>query len=75
MDFYNRHYNYKYLVNNINNKIYDKKNIILNTTKWIKDNIKKTPEGVDTIDYHPLTTVDQGIKKFINWYKGYNTNL
>mgnify|MGYP000591936870 CR=1 FL=1 len=27
------------------------------------------------LDYHPLTSVDQGIKKFINWYKGYNTNL
>ena len=23
--------------------------IILNTTKWIKDNIKKTPEGVDSV--------------------------
>jgi len=63
MDFYNRHYNYKYLVNNINNKIYDKKNIILNTTKWIKDNIKKTPEGVDTIDYHPLTIVQRRLGK------------
>ncbi len=41
IDFYDRHYNYKYLVKNINRNNNNENDIILNTTKWIKNNIKK----------------------------------
>ena len=58
-DFYDRHYNYKYLVKNINKNINNEKDIIINTTKWIKNNIKKIPEGVDIIDNHTLTIFER----------------
>ena len=50
MDFYDRHYNYKYLVKNINKNVDNEKDVILNTTRWIQNKIKKIPEGVDIID-------------------------
>ena len=56
-DFFDRHFEYKYLVKNINNNQSSIEGIILNTTEWINSNIKKTPIGVDVIDYHPLTIV------------------
>ena len=59
LDFYDRHYNYKYLVKKINENIDDEKDIILNTTKWIKNNIKKIPTDVDIIDSHPLTIIER----------------
>ena len=59
LDFYNRHYNYKYLVKNINKNINNEKDIILNTTKWIKNNIKKIPKGVDIVDSHTLTIIER----------------
>ena len=59
LDFYNRHYNYKYLVNKINKNIDNEKDIILTTTKWIKNNIKKISAGVDIIDNHPITIIER----------------
>ncbi len=59
LDFYDRHYNYKYLVKNINKNINNEKDIILNTTKWVKNNIKKIPKGVDIVDHHTLTIVER----------------
>ena len=59
LDFYDRHYNYKYLVKKINKNLVDEKDIILNTTKWIKNNIQKVPEGVDIVDSHPITIVER----------------
>jgi uncharacterized lipoprotein YehR (DUF1307 family) len=56
-DFFNRHYNYKYLVKKININLDNKKDIILNTTKWVNQNIQKIPEKVDIVDHHPLTIV------------------
>jgi len=55
INFYHRHYNYKYLVKEINKNIDNEKDIILNATVWIKKNIKKIPKGVDIVDNHPLT--------------------
>lgn len=59
LEFFDRHYNYKYLVKNINQNINkdDTKNIVINLTKWIKINIKKIPKTIDIIDNHPLTIV------------------
>ena len=59
LDFYDRHYNYKYLVKNINKNINNEKDIILNTTKWVKNNIKKIPKGVDIVDHHTLTIFER----------------
>lgn len=56
-DFFNRHFNYKYLVNKINPNSNNTKDFILNTTKWVNQNIKKIPEGVDVVDNHPLTII------------------
>ena len=56
-DFFERYYEYKYLVKKINFEHGNKKDIILNTSKWINLNIKKIPKGVDVIDYHPLTII------------------
>ena len=56
-DFFNRHYNYKYLVKHINYNLNDKKNIILNTAKWVNQNIQSIPKGVDIVDSDPLTIV------------------
>ena len=63
LDFYDRHYNYRYLVRSINKDINNKKDIIINTTKWIKKNIKKIPVGVDIIDHHALTTFERRLGK------------
>ena len=59
LDFYDRHYNYKYLVKNINKNIDNEKDIVINITKWIKNNIKKIPKGVDVVDNHPLTIIER----------------
>jgi len=59
LDFYDRHYNYKFLVNKINRKLDNDEDIVINISKWIKKNIKKIPKGVDIIDNHPLTIVER----------------
>ena len=59
LDFYTRHYNYKYLVNNINKNIDNEKDLILNITKWIINNISKIHKDVDVIDHHPLTIIER----------------
>ena len=58
-DFYHRHYNYKFLVKTINNNINIEEDIVLNTAKWINDNIKKIPKDVDVVDNHPLTIIER----------------
>ena len=42
-NFFNRHYNYKYFVKKINANKYSKEEIIINTSKWVHQNIKKIP--------------------------------
>ena len=59
LDFYDRHYHYKYLVKKINKDLVDEKNVILDTSKWIKDNIQKIPADVDVIDSHPITIIER----------------
>ena len=61
LEFYNRHYNYKYIVKDINQNINNEEDIILNTTKWIKNNIKKIQigDGIDIVDHHPLTIIER----------------
>lgn len=56
-DFFNRHYNYKYLVKQINANQKNQEDIIINTTKWVNQNIQKVPVGVDVVDESPLLIV------------------
>ena len=58
-DFFNRHLNYSYLTDQINKEQRNKEDIIINTTKWVYQNIKKIPEGVEVVDHHPLTIVQR----------------
>ena len=37
----------------------------------VKDTLTDTSLLEKWIDYRPLTTVEDGIKKFINWYKSF----
>lgn len=56
-DFLNRHYNYKNLVKQININQKNNESSILNTAKWVNQNIQKIQEGVDLVDSDPLTIV------------------
>lgn len=56
-DFLNRHYNYKHLVKQINIGQKNNESSILNTAKWVNQNIQKIQEGVDLVDSDPLTIV------------------
>jgi len=56
LNFLNRHYNYKYIVKGINDKKQNKEEIVINISKWVHQNIKKIPIGVDYIDSDPLST-------------------
>ncbi len=58
-DFYNRHYNYKYLAKKIINNSNNKEDVIINTTRWIHKNIQKIPVGVEIVDHHPLTIIER----------------
>ena len=58
-NFFNRHFNYKYLVKKINVNQKNQEDIIINTTKWVNQNIQKVPEGVDVVDSDPLTIVQR----------------
>ena len=61
LDFMNRHYNYKHLADNINNKNSTDKDKIINTTNWVISNIKKINlnQDIDIVDHHPLTIVER----------------
>lgn len=56
--FLNRHFNYNYLVEKINNDQSNKKDIVLNTSKWVFERVKRIPEGVDIIDSDPLSIIE-----------------
>lgn len=57
--FLNRHFNFRYLVKKINLEHDNKHNIILNTSKWVNQNIKRVTEGLDIIDGDPLLIVER----------------
>ena len=59
LDFFQRHYNYKNLANTINYNAETEVEIVLNTAKWILENIKKLPKNVEIIDHHPFTIIER----------------
>ena len=58
-NFYGRHLNYKFLVNEITKNSDSDLDKVLDISKWLNNNIKKVPKGVEVIDSHPLTIVDR----------------
>ena len=58
-NFYGRHLNYKFIVNNIVENSNTDIQKILNISKWISNNIQKIPKGVEIVDNHPITTIDR----------------
>ena len=58
-NFYGRHLNYKFIVNNITKNNDSDIEKVLDISKWLSDNIKKIPKGVEVIDSHPLTILDR----------------
>lgn len=61
LDFMNRHYNYKHLAKNINNKNSTDKDKIINSTNWVIANIEKINlnQNIDIVDHHPITIVER----------------
>lgn len=59
LDFYSRHFHYKYLVKNVTQDYEQQREKILALAKWVNLNIKRTPDGVDVVDNHPLTIVER----------------
>lgn len=58
-NFYGRHLNYKFIVNEITKNSNSDLDKVLDISKWINNNIQKIPKGVEVIDSHPLTIVDR----------------
>ena len=58
-NFYGRHLNYKFIVNNIVENSNTDIQKILNISKWISNNIQKIPKGVEIVDNHPKTIIDR----------------
>ena len=58
-NFYGRHLNYKFIVNEIANNSDSDLDKVLDISKWLNNNIQKIPKGVEVIDSHPLTIVDR----------------
>ena len=59
LDFFDRHYNYKNLVNKINANAVTDLEIVLNTARWVSINIKKLPKNVEIVDHHPFTIIER----------------
>ena len=58
-NFYGRHLNYKFIVNEIAKNSDSDLDKVLDISKWLNNNIQKIPKGVEVIDSHPLTIVDR----------------
>ena len=58
-NFYGRHLNYKFLVNEITKNSDSDLDKVLDISKWLNNNIQKIPKGVEVIDSHPLTIIDR----------------
>lgn len=57
--FLNRHLNYKYLVKKISVEQDTEYGIILNTFRWVNQNIKRVTKDLDVIDGDPLLIVER----------------
>ena len=58
-NFYGRHLNYSFVVNRITQNSKNDIEKVLDISKWMQNNIRKIPKGVEVIDSHPLTILDR----------------
>ena len=58
-NYFFRHLNYKFIVNEIVKNSDSDLDKVLDISKWLNNNIQKIPKGVEVIDSHPLTIVDR----------------
>ena len=58
-NFYGRHLNYSFVVNRITQNSKNDIEKVLDISKWMQNNIRKIPKGVDTVDSHPMTIIDR----------------
>jgi len=58
-NFYGRHLNYSFVVNTITQNSKNDIEKVLDISKWMQNNIRKIPKGVDTVDSHPMTIIDR----------------
>ena len=58
-NFYGRHLNYSFVVNRITQNSKNDIEKVLDISKWMQNNIRKIPKGVDVVDSHPLTIIDR----------------
>ena len=56
-NFYGRHLNYSYIVDEITENTNSNLDKVINISKWINNNVKRLPKDVEVIDSHPLTIV------------------
>jgi len=59
LNFFDRHYNYQYLVKEITKNDESDKDKAIQLATWVNHNIKKIPKGVDMVDNHPWTIVQR----------------
>jgi len=59
LNFYDRHFNYKYLAEKITMGTKSRHDRVLSLAAWVNNNIKRIPEGVDIVDSHPWTIVQR----------------
>lgn len=60
LDFYSRHYNYKYLVARTLGDIKDEQEKIMAIFKWTHENIRKQPKDLPVIDDHVWNIIIRG---------------
>ena len=59
LNFYGRHLNYSFIVDGITQNSKNDIEKVLDISKWMQNNIRKIPKGVDVVDSHPLTIIDR----------------
>jgi len=59
LNFYDRHFNYKYLAEKITIGAKSRHDRVLSLAAWVHNNIRKIPNGVDVVDSHPWTIIQR----------------
>lgn len=60
LNFFDRHYNYKLLINRIVKDVNGDQEIVMRLFKWTFENIRKVPEGFPIIDDHVWHIIIRG---------------
>ena len=60
LDFFDRHYNYGFLVKRIVGNSKNKKEAVLKIFEWTNDNLKRSPAGLPSVDDHVWHIIVRG---------------